>query len=143
VGIKGFQKNNKMAVKLKTDKLKILAYESYCQHIAEGKCKESWYFEHTECECSWQTIEKYITELPSVLKPEKKELAEAKSLALWEKKGIDMIEGLRPVETALYQLFMRNKFKWDKKENQSVTFSAEKLQSLASFFSIFEKSNNT
>lgn len=106
---------NKNAVKLVSTELKLEAYADYCAHIAKGLSKKSWYFKDEErMLCTWQTLEKYIKEDETVFNPIKKAVAECKSLGYWEKKGMDMMDGKGKCEPALYQIFMRNKFDWDK-----------------------------
>lgn len=109
---------NQNAVKLKTIELKKEAYRQYCDYIASGLAKEGWCFEHPELTLTWETMEKYIKEDSVVFETHKKRVAETKSFALWEKKGIRGMDGEAKCETALYQMFMRNKFGWDKKESQ-------------------------
>lgn len=111
---------NQNAVKLKTPELKAEAYRQYCAHIASGKCKESFYFEHPDLTITFKTLDKYIEEDPIEFPPIQKEVALCKSLSEWEKKGHDMLDGHRDAETALYQLFMRNKFGWDKNNQQVI-----------------------
>jgi hypothetical protein len=48
----------------------------------------------------------------------KKELAECRSFATWEGLGKSMLHGEMKCETALYQMFMRNKFGWDKEDRR-------------------------
>jgi hypothetical protein len=130
----GGPKKNKHAVKLKDEDLKIKAYEDYCAHLASGKDKRGWYFEvDGEFLCTYRTIEKYMNEMPQVLDPQKKEVADCKSYLLWEKKGTDMMEGKKKSETALYQMFMRNKFGWDKPK-EITELDTDKLASLTQFF---------
>lgn len=127
-------KKNKYAVKLTTDDLKKQAYKQYCEYLASGKSKEGWYFEHPTLSCTYKTIEKYMKEEPDVFPPLQKELAIAKAFEYWEDKGKSMMEGKSKSETALYQMFMRNKFGWDKKEEKE-DVDTTKLQALADFFS--------
>lgn len=126
----GAPKGNKNAVKLKSDELKLAAYEQYCSHIASGLSKESWCFEHPQLACTWKTMERYVKENPVVLPTIKKELAETKSFAVWEKKGLKMMHGEMKPETALYQMFMRNKFGWDREEKATADSPKEFDQQL-------------
>lgn len=125
-------KGNKHAVKLKTDEQKIAAYMSYCEWIAAGKSKESWKYTDPSCECSWRTMEKYIRELPEVLQPKHKEWAEADSLALFEEIGMKMMLGqIDKNSPAVYQMFMRNKFGWDKESHTTSTSETDVRRLLA------------
>ena len=44
---------NKNGIKLKDPDIRRIAYQSYCDHLAKGKSKRSWYFEHPELTCTW------------------------------------------------------------------------------------------
>ena len=47
-----------------------------------------------------------------------KKYAEAASLEIWEAKGLKMMQGLvDKCQPAIFQMFMRNKFGWDKKDS--------------------------
>src|SRR5690242_1126068 len=113
------EEGNKLAVKLVSDELKIEAYLDYCAHIASGKSKKGWRFKDKDrLLCTWMTMEKYMEEMPDVLRPIHKAIADCESYAIWEKKGEDMMHGtVKCFEPAIYQMFMRNKFDWDKKED--------------------------
>lgn len=121
----GAPQGNTNAIALKTDELKLQAYRQYCAHIASGREKKSWKFQHPDLKCTWQTMERYIKENPIVLDPIEKQFAEADSLAVWEEKGLKMMHGEMKAETALYQMFMRNKFGWDKEEKTSTEVPKE------------------
>lgn len=121
---------NQNAVKLKGDELKLEAYKQYCAYIASGRGKEGWCFEHPELECTWRTMEKYIKDNPTVLQAFKKEAAEAKAFSTWEEKGTDMMAGKSKSETALYQMFMRNKFGWDREDRRQAESPREFDQQL-------------
>jgi hypothetical protein len=111
----GAPEGNQNALKLKTDDLKLEAYKQYCQWISEGNSKEAWWFEHPELTINWQTMENYIKNDPVVLKPLYKAIAEAKSYAYWLELGRKMMVcEIEKCQPAIYQMFMRNKFKWDK-----------------------------
>lgn len=129
-----FTKGNQAAKKLTSPELKLEAYRQYCDYIASGKCKEAWHFEHPELTLTWETMEKYIREDASVFEPYKKKVAEARSLEIWEQKGWDMLSGKSKAEVALYQLFMRNKFGWDRDNQITHTFQPDCIK-------IFEKWN--
>lgn len=111
-----FAKGNDASKKLKNPDLKAEAYRQYCAYLATGKSKQGWYFDHPELTLTWETMEKYIRENPADFEPNKKKLAESRSFETWEGTGMKMLMGEMKAETALYQLFMRNKFGWDKQE---------------------------
>jgi hypothetical protein len=117
----GGQPENTNAKKLKTIELKLEAYRQYCEHIAKGDCKKSWCFDHPNLTLTWITMEKYIAEDPVVFDPIQKEFAEARSYLHWLKLGKDMMTGEIPkCQPAIYQMFMRNKFKWDREDVQEI-----------------------
>lgn len=108
-------KGNKSRQKLKTKELRQLAYASYCDWIAQGHSMEAWSFEHPDISLTKRSIEKYIRDYPDELPIIKKEIAIAKSLKEWETKGLRMMIGqIEKCQPAIYQMFMRNKFGWDK-----------------------------
>lgn len=121
---------NLSAVKLKTDELKLKAYEAYCAHLAKGKSKKSFWYEEGDISAGWMTMEKYISE-SSVLNPNKKEKALANGLAVWEEICEDGAKGLnKDVNTATLQMVMRNKFGWDKETGIERTTSKPMVQQL-------------
>lgn len=120
-------KGNTHAIKLNTMELKVEAYKQYCDWIAEGKSKESFVFDHPTLTLTHQTMERYIREFPNEFPAIHKLRAEARSLAHWESLGKQMmlgqIEG--KIQPAIYQMFMRNKFKWDKEITVNNTYEPE------------------
>lgn len=110
-------KGKKNAQKLKTPELKKMAYEQYCAHIAKGKTKKSWYFEHPDLMMTWQTMEKYILD-DSFFNPLQKEIAWSKGYQLWEQVVEDSARGEnKDANTASLQMLMRNKYGWDKENS--------------------------
>lgn len=117
----GAPKGNKNGVKLKTPELKKQAYESYCTYIATGGTKEAWVFEHPEISLTSETMEKYIANDPIAFEPIHKKLAEAKSYEHWLGLGKRMMLGqIEKCQPAIFQMFMRNKFDWDKDQTDEV-----------------------
>ena len=57
---------NKRGTKLKDPNIRQQAYEQYCAHLAKGKSKRSWCFEHPELTCTWETMEKYLEDSAGV-----------------------------------------------------------------------------
>lgn len=125
----GAPKGNKNAIKLKTPELKKQAYESYCAHIASGESKEAWVFEHPEITLTWNTMEKYIASDPIEFDPIHKIVAEAKSYLHWTMLGKKMMIGqIEKCQPAIFQMFMRNKFGWDKEDiNEVADCAADKI----------------
>lgn len=110
---------NQHAKKLTTQDLKKQAYKQYCAHIAKGKSKRSWTFKHPEVSLRWETMEKYIRENPDEFDLEHMKIAICEGFARWEQVVEDSAEGLNEkANTASLQMLMRNKFKWDKKDQE-------------------------
>jgi hypothetical protein len=107
---------NENGTKLKDEDVRQQAYSQYCEHLAKGKSKRSWYFEHPTLTCTWETMEKYI-ENKTEFDPNKKKVAECRGFGTWEKIVEDSATGVNEkANTASLQMVMRNKFGWDKKE---------------------------
>ena len=118
--MKGPPKGNQNAAKLKTPEIKTLAYQQYCDHIAQGIPKEAWCFEHPDLTITWETMENYMEREPLVFPPIQKKIAEAKSYRSWFKVVADSATGdNEKANTASLQMIMRNKFRWDKQETSS------------------------
>ena len=93
------------------------AYKEYCEWLSNGNSIEAWCYEGNETTLSYKTMEKYIREYPDVFPPIHKEIALTKSLKVWEERGLTMMLGqLEKCQPAIFQMFMRNKFGWDKAE---------------------------
>ena len=121
----------KNAQKLKTPELKKEAYRQYCLWIAEGKSKKSFVFDHPELTITWQTMETYIKNDPVNFNPKQKEAAEGKSLEVWENRGLSMMLGqIERCQPAIFQMFMRNKFGWDKQDSNASSDSITMLSQL-------------
>lgn len=121
-----FKPENTAAVKLNTDELMKEAYLDYCAHLARGLSKRSWYFrDEKRLLCTFQTMEKYMKEKPDVLDPIHKHISDVKGFAVWEQKGMSMMNGESHSEPALYQIFMRNKYDWDKPEKSQAAEDAK------------------
>lgn len=120
---------NKNGIKLKDPDIRQDAYRQYCEYISKGFGKEGWCFEHPEFTCTYKTIERYIAENPVEFPPIHKQLAESKSYKVWEGKGVDMLDGKQEkCQPAIYQMFMRNKFGWDKDDvNEVAECAADKI----------------
>jgi len=111
----GAPKGSQNAKKLTTPELKKEAYKQYCEWIAGGHSKEAWCFEHPEMTLTSKTMEKYIAADPINFPPLHKETAETKSYNHWCDLGKKMMLGqIEKCQPAIFQMFMRNKFKWDR-----------------------------
>ena len=129
-----FEKDNRIAKKLSTDELKHIAFDSYLTHLSKGKSKKSWCFEHPDFNLSWETMDKYIREDPTVFDPLKIQQAKSKGYLHWEQVVEDSADGRnKNANTASLQMLMRNKFGWDKEDQSNKTTEqslAEKLVNL-------------
>jgi hypothetical protein len=113
----GGTKGNKNSVKLKDPEVRQEAFRQYCAYIASGNSKEAFVFDHPTLTCTWKTLEKYIAADPVEFPPIHKERAEAKSFEHWCTLGKQMMLGqIEKCQPAIFQMFMRNKFGWDKEE---------------------------
>jgi len=132
-------KGNKLAKKLTTDELKREAFDSYLAHMAKGKSKKSWWFEKDDLTVTWQTMDTYIKEDPSVFNPLQIERAKSSGYQIWEQVVEDSARGAnKDANTASLQMLMRNKFGWDK-EDHSNKQSNETL--VEKFLNILDKSD--
>ncbi len=105
---------NKNGVKLKDPEVRQLAYSQYCEHLSKGKSKKSWYFQHPELRCTWETMEKYLLNEVE-FDPTHKQIALAKGYGFWESVVEDSAIGKNDkANTASLQMLMRNKFGWDR-----------------------------
>lgn len=112
-----FTKGHKLSSKLpKLQKLGLEqeAYQSFCFHLADGGRKDTWHFEHEKLSLTFETMEKYIEENPSIFPAIKKKIAEAKGHRKWEKTVEEHALGRNECVTPALQMVMRNKFGWDK-----------------------------
>jgi len=109
--------NNK---KLKSKEIKTKVYKDYCEHIARGYSHKSWSYDKNGLTLSWVSIETYIKndiDFDTV----HKEIAISKSLRLWEDLGKEMMMGkIKGAQPAIFQIFMRNKFGYDRNDTEKV-----------------------
>jgi hypothetical protein len=108
------KKGNKYNQKLTTPELKKMAYDSFCAHLAKGKPKQSWYFEHPDLTICWKTMDNYIKSEPDVFPAVKKSVSMARGLDVWIDKGVDMMTAETKCQPAIYQIIMRNIHGWDR-----------------------------
>jgi hypothetical protein len=118
-------KGNDNRLKVKSEESQKVVYEIYCQWLAAGRDKRGFVCEYIdengkENSVTYQTVENYVKKNPSVLDPHKQVCAESKGFACWEYTGIKMLNGeVKGCQPAIYQIFMRNKYGWDKEEKVS------------------------
>lgn len=116
----GAPKGNQNKVALKDIETKKKAYLHYCNHVSEGKAKKSWYYDRDGLMVHWETMEKYMDQFPVDLDPKHMRVAEAKGYQIWENVVAGSATGdNEKANTASLQMIMRNKFGWDKKEENT------------------------
>jgi len=122
----------KNARKLKTPELMNEVYQSYCDHLAAGKVKKSWYYDEKGLTLTWETMEKYIANEPSNFDPQKKAVAFSKGYQKWEGVVGNSAEGSnKDANTATLQMLMRNKYGWDKENSGQKETSQPLIQKMA------------
>lgn len=109
---------NKYGVKLKDCDIRQEAFRQYCQHLALGYPKESFFFDHPSSSVCWKTMERYIAESPAEFPPYLIEKAKAARYKHWFNEGqILMKGGYKFGSPVVWQTIMRNMFKdvgWDR-----------------------------
>ena len=123
-------KGNQFNKKLTTPELRKLAYDDYCRWISEGKTYKAWSYESPELTLSYKCMETYIKDHPDDFPPKQRQIAISKGLEVWEEKGIRMMESGEKCQPAIYQMFMRNKFGWDKDTPEEKEEKAKQEQSV-------------
>lgn len=125
-------KGKKNARKLKTENQMNKVYKSYCDHLACGKVKKSWFYEDGELTLTWETMENYIAKEPRNFDPLKKDAAVAKGMSFWENVvDASAIGENKNANTATLQMLMRNKYGWDKDDPSEKETSAPMIKTLA------------
>lgn len=74
-----------------------IAYQSYCDHLSQGKTRMSWSYYNKETGSHWtyRTLEKWVKESDE-FEPSAKEASIAKGLGVWEQRLIDSASGDNP-----------------------------------------------
>jgi len=120
---------NKNGTKIKDPDIRQEAYRQYCEHLAKGKSKRSWCFEHPELTCTWETFEKYL-ENEIEFDPIKMKVALVRGFNKWEQIAEEGASGdNEKVNTACLQMVMRNKFGWDKPQANTTVVIGETIDS--------------
>lgn len=115
-----FKGNKGVDPKLHTPEIKMEAFIQYCAHIAKGKDKRSWYFEHPEITLTWQTMETYIAnDKEGLFNSAHVETACAHGYRYWEQFVEDATKMAVAHDTNAMAMLMRNKFRWDRPEQGS------------------------
>jgi hypothetical protein len=96
------------------------AYNSFCEHIAEGKDQRSWHYDVDGDTLTYVTMLTWLKENPDEFNPLKKSIAESISYGKWEAIVTESAKGQNTkANVATLQMVMRNKFGWDRrKEDQ-------------------------
>jgi hypothetical protein len=101
---------------------KQLAYKQYCEHISKGLSKEAWRYrdpQDNNLHLGWQTLEVYMKNNPEAFDTSQLEEAYADSRLFFEQTGLEMMTGTNSKgNAAIFQIFMRNKFGWDKDKKE-------------------------
>lgn len=123
---------NTYALKLNSLELKLEAYRQYCEHLALGKSKRSWCFEHPEMTLTCISMDKYIEQEPDIFDPLQMEAAKTKGYKRWEQVVEDSADGTnKDANTASLQMLMRNKYRWDREDNVNKDTSEPLVKSMA------------
>lgn len=112
--VAGAPSGNQNAKKLVDHDIKQQAYKQYCEHLAKGKTKKSWFFKHPELTCTAETFEKYLED-EIEFDPVHLQVAYCQGYQKWEGVLEDGATGENEkVNPACLQMIMRNKYGWDK-----------------------------
>ena len=113
---------NQWGVGVKDPNERQIAYQSYCDHLAKGRFKESWRYvnEDTGSHWTYKSIDKWMRDA-NEFAPEKLEVANAEGFAFFEKILLDSCSGVNTkANVASLQMTMRNKYGWDKIDRREV-----------------------
>lgn len=110
---------NQYGLAIKDPAIRQDAFKDFCDHLSEGKALKSWYYDKNGHRCIWATMLSYLDKYPDEFDLVKKHIAEAKGYQKWESVVADSAVGEnQKANTASLQMVMRNKYGWDKKEDQ-------------------------
>lgn len=136
---------NQHGLALPTPELRAEAFKAFCEWLAKGKSPFSFTFEKDNYGCCGRTIISYLEKFSQELSAIKRDIAFAKGYAHWEDvvdnnaKGIDKNSNLPGL-----QMVMRNKYKWDAKEDDKKSDTSEAIEKMSKFFSSVQlKSDDT
>lgn len=120
---------------LKTTALRQECFRQYCLHLAHGRNKRSFVFNHPHYKCSWETVERYIRQYPEEFDLELLDVAYAEGLGVWEQILTDCATGKnRKANVAAIQITMRNKYGWERQEGAAS--KQELVEAMAHFASL-------
>lgn len=116
----GAAKGNQNPRRLKTPEARKAAYSAFCDWLAMGKTPNSFYFELNGVYICGKTMLKYIEEFPDEFDLSIRDFSIAKGMAYWEGVVDDSARGdNQKASTASLNMLMRNKYDWDRPEQQS------------------------
>jgi len=125
------EKGNQYHLAIKNPEMRQKAYNQFCEHLAKGKSIKSWYFEDGEVMCTWETMLSYIEKNPDEFASIKKEISHIKGFQHWESVCEDSASGKnKEANTASLQMIMRNKYGWDKKEDNNTNEIPEETKKI-------------
>lgn len=94
-------------------------FRSLLNHIAEGHSLSSFYYVGDGFRICYYSIEPHIKKYPDIFPVDEIEFAKAQGYKKWETKVFEASLGKYPgCNPILLQLIMRNKYKWDSKEEE-------------------------
>ena len=121
---------NKKASKLTDPILRQEAYKQYCDHLASGRVKESWWYDDGETQLSWETMEKWL-ENEEEFPPELRKIGRSRGYKHWEGVVGDSAIGTNTkANPASLSMIMRNKYGWDGDKNKTVIVDPEVRKSV-------------
>jgi hypothetical protein len=105
------------------------AYRGFCQHIATGKAVESYVHAEGGAVASYRTILKWMQD-ERTFPPEYKVIATSMGLGFWENVVAESALGINTkANVASLQMLMRNKYGWDRRDDERKTAEPEILAS--------------
>lgn|SRR5574338_732928 len=109
------------------------AFKSYLEWIELGNSPETWRYKSDTMTLTKRSIDNYMREYPTDFPPQDKEAALAVSQKVWEERGLAMMLGqIDKCQPAIFQMFMRNKFGWDRETAVQKDSKAPLLERLTS-----------
>ena len=105
------------------------AYESYCEHIANGYPEYCWcyYNEDLNEGCCLDTLKAYLERFPDELNQFFMRKAKSMGSKFWVDKGLALVDGTLQGNSAVYAMMMRNINKWDREQQVSHTINVAQV----------------
>lgn len=108
-----YNRDNKFALKYKTNKARKRLCLKYCNHLTKGLSQESF------SDCSYKTIESYISRYPDDFPIDKIEKAKRQGRLFWEKVGMDGMMGkIKGFNAKVWGFNFKNRFGWQENPEQ-------------------------